>query len=156
MKARIVGTTIGAVILAFALAAIAMPRSQLRGRPQVPSGHELGYYLWMDGSILHVRWTTLNPENHSFRGEVTVPSGELTNLERVNLEDSDRTTLESPQRMEWNATEHLGLDGFDLTLPGPAHVSMTIDNHPADKTTIFLGSRRKNPPAPGDLDIAAR
>lgn len=147
---------VGALVLVTALVAFALPRSQLRGRPQFEIGRELGYYLWMDGAVLHIRWTTLNPENHVFRGEVTAQQGSLTNLTRVSLEASDRTTLESPQRLEWNATEHLGLDGLDITLGGAAKVSLFIDNRPADKQAIFLGSRRKNPTAAGEIEIGAR
>jgi hypothetical protein len=33
---------------------------------------------------------------------------------------------------------------------------MTLDNRPADKAIVFLGGRRKNPTAAGDLPIAAR
>lgn len=156
MRSKIVAAWVGVAVLCIAFAAFAVPRSQLRGRPQIQIGTELGYFVWMDASVLHVRWTTTNPDNHAFRGEVVVETGELTALSRVSLEDSDRTSLESPQRLVWNAVEARGLDGFDVTLPGPATVKMTIDGRPADKTVVFLGGRRKNPTAAGDLPIAAR
>ncbi len=156
MKRRTLAAAIGLVVLGAALVAFAVPRSQLRGRPQIQIGGELGYFLWMDGAVLHVRWTTTNPDNHGFRGEVVAASGDLTGLSRVSLEDSDRTSLESPQRLVFNAVEARGLDGFDVTLPGPVTVKLTIDNRPADKTAIFLGGRRKNPTAAGDVPIAAR
>ncbi|MBI2892512.1 MAG: hypothetical protein HYY06_03105 [Deltaproteobacteria bacterium] len=156
MRSRVLSMAVGALVLVSALAAFALPRSQLRGRPQIEIGRELGYFLWMDGAVLHIRWTTLNPENHVFRGEVIVQQGDLTNLTRVSLETSDRATLESPQRLEWNATEHLGLDGLDITLPGPAKVLLFIDNRPAQKPAIFLGGRKKNPTAVGEIEIAGR
>ena len=156
MKAKTLAVAIGLAVLCTALLSFAVPRSQLRGRPQIQIGGEIGYFLWMDGSVLHVRWTTTNPDNHSYRGEVVVESGALSGLSRVSLEDSDRTSLESPQRLVFNAVEARGLDGFDVTLPGPATVKMTLDNRPADKAIIFLGGRRKNPTAAGDLPIGAR
>ena len=153
---KMVAAWIGVAVLCTALAALAFPRSQLRGRPEIRLGLELGYFLWMDGNVLHVRWTTTNPENHSFRGEVVAASGELSGLSRVSLEDSDRTSFESPQRLVFNAVESRGLDGFDVTLPGAATVKLTIDRGPADKTAIFMGSRRKNPAANGEVAIGAR
>lgn len=156
MKAKTLAAAIGLLVLGTALFAYAVPRSQLRGRPEIHLGTELGYFLWMDGNVLHVRWTTTNPDNHAFRGEVVVASGELSALSRVSLEDSDRTTLESPQRLVFNAVEARGLDGFDITLPGAATVKMTIDGRPADKTAIFTGGRRKNPTTAGEVAIGAR
>lgn len=156
MRSRTLGVLLGLAVLSVAMLAFALPRSQLRGRPQIPIGREVGYYLWMDGAVLHVRWTTTEPDNHAFRGEVTVGQGQLTNLTRVSLEDSDRTSLETPQRLVWNAVDHRGLDGLDVTLPGPATVKLVIDGQPAAKEMIFLGGRRKNPTAAGDVEIGAR
>jgi len=157
MRAKAIGTVTGLVILAAAAAALAIPRSQLRGRPEIRVGAELGFFVYVEGSKLHVRWTTTNPDNHNFRGELTVENGALTGLARVNLEDSDRTVLESPQRLVFNAVEHLGLDGFDVDLPASgATLKLMIDNQPADKTMMFLGGHRKNPPAAGEIAIGAR
>jgi len=158
MRSRTLAAGIGLAVLCVAVVAFALPRSQLRGRPQIQIGQELGYFLWMDGAVLQVRWTTTNPDNHGFRGEVKLAgdSGQLTRLRRVSLEDSDRTSLESPQQLVWNAVEHRGLDGFDVTLPGPATVKLVIDGRPAEKEVIFLGGHRKNPTAAGDIEIGAR
>lgn len=156
MRSRTLGVVLGLAVLCAVMMAFALPRSQLRGRPQIQIGQELGYFLWMDGAVLHVRWTTTDPDNHAFRGEVRVANGELGNLTRVSLEDSDRTSLETPQRLVWNAVEHHGLDGLDITLPGPATVKLTIDGQPAGKQMIFLGGRKKNPTAAGDVEIGAR
>jgi hypothetical protein len=156
MKAKGIAAGFGLVVLCLAIGAFAYPRSQLRGRPQIQIGGELGYFVWMDGAVLHVRWTTTNPDNHGFRGEVVVESGELRSLSRVSLEDSDRTILESPQRLVFNAVEARGLDGFDITLPGAATVKLNIDGRPAEKAMIFMGGRRKNPTADGDVAIGGR
>jgi hypothetical protein len=156
MRAKFIAATMGILVLGLALAAYALPRSQLRGRPEIHIGLELGYFMWMDGNVLHIRWTTTNPENHSFRGEIVVPSGSMTDLARVSLEDSDRTELETPRRLVFNAVESRGLDGFDITLPGAATVKLEIDQGPASKANIFLGGRRKHPTAAGEIAIGAR
>ena len=155
MRAKKLASVVAMALVLGALTAWAVPRSQLRGRPEIRIGNEVGYFLYMEGPVLKVRWTTTEPDNHVFRGEVTVASGELTGLRRVSLEDSDRTSLESPTRMVWNATEHRGLDGFDLQLPGPATVKLMLDGRPADPQRIFLGARRRNPSG-SEISIGGR
>jgi len=69
----------------FVFQAAAMDEDMFLGRPEFKEGRDLGYYVWREGDLWHVRWTTFGARRH-FTGHVLALGGKIFDLNRIDVE----------------------------------------------------------------------
>src|SRR4051812_10402153 len=74
-----------ALIPALLIPAAASDPSMFDGRPTFAEGESLAYYIWRDGDMWHLRWTTLG-KMRSFTGSVEADGGHIKSFPRVAVE----------------------------------------------------------------------
>lgn len=103
------------------------------GQPTFTEGMSTGYYIWREGDLWHVRWTTTGTKRH-FAGLVLAKSGDLKSLKRIDLEsgtlvvrrgsrggrpavtrkEQDKVEKDGKQRIRFNSQNDGDIDGFDF------------------------------------------
>lgn len=71
--------------------AAALDEDMFLGRPEFKEGRDLGYYVWREGNLWHVRWTTYGARRH-FTGHVLAMGGNILDLNRVDV-DAERKVI---------------------------------------------------------------
>ena len=79
-----------ALVCLVAVGAHAEPAAQFDGAPRLTEGRATGYFVWREGLVWKVRWTTDGREHH-FSGTVAVEGGTLTSMARVDDAEERRT-----------------------------------------------------------------
>ena len=82
-------TLAGAMPLSGQAQAPSFRSASFEGRPAFREGRDFGYYVWRDGAVWRVRWTTRGVRRR-FSGHVVAEGGRLDHLKRIDLDEERR------------------------------------------------------------------
>lgn len=93
MKKRSLLTPFCAVlaVLPLVFQAADMDEDVFLGKPEFKEGRDLGYYVWREGNLWRVRWTTFGA-NRRFTGHVLAVGGNILDMDRIDV-DAERTVI---------------------------------------------------------------
>lgn len=116
------------------------------GKPKFHRSTAIAYYIWKNGDIVHVRWSS-NSSAHLFKGKITADTA-FSNVVRVGAEQGDFVIKPVRNEIVFSATTSTLLDGFSFQLNNPSkvRVSLFVDGKQIDPSYIYIGKDNANPP----------
>ncbi|VBB07201.1 Hypothetical protein LUCI_2445 [Lucifera butyrica] len=147
MKKKVVTIAlVGLFLIALTGSVFAWP-SELNGRPEAfHPGQVIGYFIWHDGSGIHIR-TTTKGQSHIFSGAVHT-NGRFVDVHGVRLENVDAYTVgHERHQMDFRFETAGGVDGIDFKVDGGEKVvfDLFIDGHKISPDVIYGGAGSWHP-----------
>jgi hypothetical protein len=137
------------LFLGLSFAAVAAPEKKIdpSGQPAFQAGKDTGFYVWVDGRTLHLRWTAKDKPT-LFTGSVVL-SGGAGDIKRINALAGGWVDKKDENNVFFSATATTGLDGADIALlgGGTALLDVYIDGTVADVNMVNIGASNAHPKA---------
>lgn len=86
------------------------------GMPIYHAGKKLGYFLWKEGDVWKLRWSSDQTER-KFKGSLK-SDGNIEIFKKYNIEKGDRLLQKQKSRVAFSAKEKYAEDGFDFITKG--------------------------------------
>jgi len=124
----------------------ATPATTTAGAPATNDASPVGYYLWHDDGVYHLRTHGPGAE-HRFVARLKT-NGTFQDVDKAMLEKDDRVTVKDDGHMMVLRFQTYGAwDGVDFRVDGGEHVNLNLklDGQEISTANIFLGSGGAHP-----------
>ena len=118
-----------------------------KGAPAIKEGQQVAYYVWTDGTTVHVRWTS---DGHPtvFSGSLQA-NGVLDPVVRTEANEGGWVRRVEPDanRVIFSTTTNNLVDGFDVSGQKGTSIELDcqIEFNPATVEQVFLGDKADHP-----------
>ncbi|MFH0815397.1 MAG: right-handed parallel beta-helix repeat-containing protein [Methanobacteriota archaeon] len=113
------------------------------GLPASDPGNELGYFVWLDETGWHLRWSG-DGSNHAFNGTIE-GIDQISSFTTVGMEYPQDSWSATPLKITFSASENNGQEGFDfLTESEVLRFDLWIDGARVSQK-IYIGTFKFNP-----------
>lgn len=112
-------------------------------------GGPVGYYIWSEDNLWHIRTTGPDMTSKSFTGTIST-DGTIKAIRLVRGDPGDSYSLPTPGEIDFTFTTRRGVDGLDFTIPDGTQLTFTLnlDGAPIDVALINLGRDNSHPATP--------
>lgn len=124
--------------------ALAQPTPDPFGQPALELRSHPAYYVWVDQTGWHVRWSTNIPQ--LFSGFVATTDGEIRNLRRAGGGSVSWLSPSASNRASFATVAFSGIDGFDFESTGTTVVFNLLNNTGLTRREwVFIGRHHWHP-----------
>jgi hypothetical protein len=152
MRARLTVGLLLLLVLALSLPALAgkvkpsaVSAGDQGGQPPFEAGKTLGFYIWLEKKVLHIRWVTDGkPVLFSGRLDLDKPLGEV---KRIREDAGGWAQAHGNRIVMFSSTSRGEIDGVDVTLTGgaKAELELKIDGKDPDLEQLYFGAKGVHP-----------
>jgi hypothetical protein len=99
--------------------------SAASGKPKTPIGERVAFYVWHQGNTVYLYTTGVTKSGQSDRGSFVLKGGTISGLTRVQLENTDKLSMDGKNKVIFNFVTAEGIDGLHFKISGGTTLTLT-------------------------------